>query len=111
MALREEIEAALIASPIGDVDWGTAELAIAYAAAIDGRHQPCEECGCQGGGDLGRLGPALLAALEALLLSPRARAAAKKAVTSEQPAANQLDQLAAARARKGRAETVDATAP
>jgi hypothetical protein len=57
------------------------------------------------------LGPKLLAALDALLLTPRARAAAKKAVTGDQPTANPLDQLAAARARKGRAEDLDTAAP
>lgn len=56
------------------------------------------------------LGPKLLAALDALLLTPRARDAAKKAVTDAKPA-SPLDQLAAARARKGRAETLDPAAP
>jgi hypothetical protein len=56
------------------------------------------------------LGPKLLAALDALLLTPRARAAAKKAVTGDQPSANPLDQLATARARKGRTEDLHTTA-
>lgn len=54
------------------------------------------------------LGPKFLAALEALEMSPRARAAGRKAVTDDKP--NPLDQLAARRAGKGRAEAVDATA-
>lgn len=87
-----------------------AALALTYAAQIDDTGGECEECG-RHGGDLTKLGPALLAALDALLLTPRARAAAKKAVSSDQPAANQLDVLATRRARKGRAEDLDAAAP
>lgn len=44
------------------------------------------------------LGPKLLSALEALILSPRARAAAKKAVLDAKPASSPLDELAAKRA-------------
>lgn len=81
-------------------DAGTAALALTYATAIDE------------GGDLTRLGPLLLAALEALLMSPRARAAVKKAVTSDKPSANPLDDLAARRrARTGPAPTMDSAAP
>lgn len=57
------------------------------------------------------LGPKLLAALDALLLSPRARAAAKKAVADAKPAANPLDQLAERRAGKSRAPAVDTGTP
>jgi hypothetical protein len=106
MSVREEVEAALDHEPVSARDRATATLALTYAAAIDG-HEPCEECGCHGCGDLAKLGPALLACLEALLMSPRARAAAKKAVTTSEPAANPLDQLAGRRARKSRAATVD----
>lgn len=62
------------------------------------------------GGDLAKLGPPLLAAMEALHLTPRARAAAKKAVTIREPAASPLDELAGRRAGKGRAAPVDAAA-
>lgn len=74
-------------------DRAVRDLALQYARAIDG------------GGDLTKLGPALLAALEALQLSPRAR----KAVTpvAGQLRSNPLDQLAAARARKSAAPAVD----
>lgn len=89
----------LASEPNGSVDAAARELALTYAQQIDE------------GADLSKLGPALLACLEALLMSPRARAAAKKAVTSDQPAANPLDQLAERRAGRGRPEAVDAAAP
>jgi len=54
-------------------------LAIAYAQALDGV-EVCEHCGRgAGAGDVGKLGPQLLAALDALGLTPRARAAATSA--------------------------------
>jgi hypothetical protein len=99
MSLREHVEAALAAQTVEARDAAAAELALLYAADIDM------------GMDLGKLGPQLLTVLESLLLSPRARAAAKKAVTSEQPAANPLDQLADRRLRRGRPQAVDAAAP
>jgi hypothetical protein len=77
-------------------DRATADLALVYAREIDE------------GGDLTKLGPALLAALEALQLSPRARKAVK---IDDKPAVNPLDQLAAARARKGGAASLDAAVP
>ena len=98
MALREEVQAALAAHPVEPRDAAAAELALAYAADID-----------SGEGDLAKLGPALLAALDALGLTPRARKAVKS--DGQQPAANPLDQLAAARARKGRADDGHAAAP
>ena len=110
MSLREEVEAALDAEPVSGRDRAAAALALTYAGRIDGDVK-CEDCGGPAGADLTKLGPALLAALDALLLTPRARAAAKKAVTSEQPTANPLDQLAGRRARKGRAEDLDAATP
>lgn len=97
MALREEVKAALDAEPPSARDRGAANLALTYATQIDD------------GGDLAKLGPALLASLEALLLSPRARAAVK-AVSDDKPAANPLDQLAGRRARRGRTEDLDAPA-
>lgn len=79
-------------------DKAVAELALTYARGIEA------------GGDLTRLGPALLATLEALHLSPRARGAGK-GMTSEQPTVNPLDQLAERRAGRGRASGVDAATP
>lgn len=109
MSLHEEIEAALDAFPVSSQDRATAELALTYARRIDG-HEPCQECECRGGGDISRLGPALLACLEALHMSPRARKAATKVVTSDQRTVNPLDTLAERRLRRGRAPIVDATA-
>lgn len=56
------------------------------------------------------LGPKLLAALEALQMSPRARAVVQKGGTGDKPSANPLDQLAARRAGRGRAPAVDSAA-
>lgn len=56
------------------------------------------------------LGPKLLAALEALILSPRARAAAKKAVLDAKPAASPLDELAARRAGLSNPSALDTSA-
>lgn len=55
------------------------------------------------------LGPKLLSALEQLQMTPRARAAAQKASTGDQPSSNPVDQLADR--RRSRAAPVDATAP
>jgi hypothetical protein len=98
VTLEQAINEALDVEPRSARDKATAELALTYARSIDGE------------GDLTKLGPALLACLESLLMSPRARAAAKKAVTTSEPAANPLDQLAARRAGKDRAAPVDAAA-
>lgn len=85
------------ASKIVVRDQAVRDLALTYARALDN------------GGDLTKIGPALLAALEALQLSPRAR----KAVTpiAGQPKSNPIDQLAERRAGKSRAAAVDAPAP
>lgn len=93
--LEESVRAA--ARTVSVRDRATRDLALTYARAIDG------------GGDLTKLGPALLAALEALNLSPRSR----KAVTpiAGQPRTNPLDALAERRARKGRAAPVDTGTP
>lgn len=95
MTLTEAVTAAV--AGIEARDQAVAELALTYARAIDA-----------GAEDLSKVGPALLAALEALQLSPRARKAVK---TGDKPAANPLDQLAARRARADRAAPVDAAAP
>ena len=58
------------------------------------------------------LGPKLLAALDALLLSPRARAAAQKGMKqSGKPGASRLDELRERRARKHGSPTGDAATP
>lgn len=83
--LTTSVEAAV--SGVDERDRAVAELALTYARDIDA------------GADLSKLGPALLAALEALQLSPRARKAVK---IDDKPAVNPLDQLAERRAGKGR---------
>jgi len=62
-------------------DGAAVELAATLAARID-LLEPAE-----------KLGPALLQCLESLLMTPRARAAISKAVTSDEPKANPLDEL------------------
>jgi hypothetical protein len=99
MKLRESVERALAAAPLERHDQSAADLALTYAGDIDA------------GGDLTKLGPALLTALEALHMSPRARAAAKKAVDNGDKPASRLDQLAARRSRKSRTADLDAAAP
>lgn len=94
--LQDVVAASLAEEPPAPRDAAVAKLALVYAAEIDA------------GGDTTKLGPALLAALEALHMSPRARKAVK---VDDKPAANPLDQLASRRARKGRAEDLDAAAP
>ncbi|MBW0136852.1 terminase small subunit [Pseudonocardia abyssalis] len=94
------IEASVTAA-IGDVaasDQAAVELAVSYARAIDE------------GAELHKIGPLLLSALEALLLTPRARAAALKKGTDDKPAANPLDELRERRARRDGAPAVDTTA-
>jgi hypothetical protein len=94
-ALEESVKRAT--ATITGRDLAVRDLALTYAAAIDR------------GGDLTKMGPALLAALEALQLSPRAR----KAVTpiAGQPKTNRLDEIAERRRRKRDAQVVDAPAP
>ena len=92
-----QLASAVEASLVDVQDEATAQLARTYAEQIDA------------GGDLSKLGPPLLAALESMLLSPRARAAAKKAVTGAEHTANPIDQLADR--RRSRAAPVDAAAP
>lgn len=90
---------------VDDKDRAVVKLAERYANEIDGAVR-CIECGGHRGADLAKLGPALLAALEALQLSPRAR----KVIGDVTPAAvNPLDELARARAGKGRAPDLDAS--
>jgi hypothetical protein len=111
VTMVQRVEQALRAVPLGDEDAATKALALHYARDIDGGPS-CEHCDRPGGaGDLAKLGPALLACLESLGLSPRARTALKKGATDGKPRDSKLDQLAAARARKARAANLDAAAP
>lgn len=70
-----------------------AELAMTYARKIDA------------GGDLEKLGPQLLAVLESLLLTPKARAAAMRGEKNDSPAKSPLDELRARRAARQRGTT------
>jgi hypothetical protein len=75
--------------PVTARDGGTVELALSYAREIDE------------GGELFRLGPPLLAALGALLLTPAARAAALR--TGKRPddaGTSPLDELRRKRAER-----------
>jgi hypothetical protein len=136
MSLRVSVQAALDAQPPESRDAAVTELALTYARLMDDAAPAAKYAKALGwlesGADsedarasehthtivtaLSRhtvasdLGPKLLAALEALRMSPRARAAAMKGGKDDKPT-GRLDQLADRRARKGRAETVDAAAP
>jgi hypothetical protein len=98
VTLRQRVDAALAAVTLTDADQGTAELARTYADQIDGM------------GDLAKLGPPLLAALESLGLSPRARAAMKGG-KPDVPRSGKLDELRERRNRKSNPEDLDSTAP
>lgn len=83
--------------PVTERDVATRELALFYARAIDADAEMLET-----------LGPKLLATLDSLLLTPRARAAAlRKGAPDDPNARSPLDELRARRARRDRAETVD----
>lgn len=87
--LRDVVATALEADPVAPLDSAVARLALTYASEIDS------------GGDLAKLGPALLAALEALHMSPRARAVARRGVNGVAvPFGGELDELRERRARK-----------
>lgn len=78
-------------------DQGAVQLALAYAVSVDSGEAPIE-----------KVGPPLLAVLEALGMTPRARAN-MKGVTSGGPVADPLDELRARRAARERdASAVDA---
>lgn len=91
MALVTAVRKAVGALETAPVDQGAAQLAITYARAIDA------------GGDLDKLGPQLLAVLEALGMTPRARAAVAKGGPSGNASANPLDELRKRRAARQRA--------
>lgn len=99
MSLQESVQDALNAKPIEPRDKAVADLALTYATQVDE------------GGPLEKLGPPLLAALEALGMSPRARAAATRGgKPDDAERKSPLDELRERRARKNGAPALDATA-
>lgn len=99
MSLVTAVQEAIEDLDLMTKDRGTAALALAYAACIDE------------GADLHTTGLQLLAVLDALLMTPRARAIVNKGVTSVSPSDNPVDEIKARRAKRLRdAEAVDATA-
>jgi hypothetical protein len=91
MLLATAVRRALADLDLPATDRAAAELAMTYARAVDSD------------GDLSKLGPPLLATLEALGMTPRARAAVKKVAevtTDAQRPASPLDELRARRAAR-----------
>jgi hypothetical protein len=97
MRLTQSVTRSLDALAPDERDEGARTLALYYAASID--DDPTQ---------LDALGPKLLAALDALGMTPRARAAATKGATSV--GTNPLDQLRERRTRRDRAEAMDSPA-
>lgn len=87
-ALADVVAASVQVLDLKPQDAGTAALAITYARQIDG------------GGEIKTVGPLLLATLDALLMTPKARAAVLKGATHEPAQSSPLDQLAARRAAR-----------
>lgn len=87
-SLEREVRKALADLSIKPADGAAVELALTYAREIDA------------GGDLAKLGPALLATLTALRMTPAARAAAVKGGQDAGPPASPLDELRARRAKR-----------
>lgn len=130
----KRVEQALRAVALVDQDAGTEALALHYAELIDdaapaakyaaalewlagvdvapedAKHVRAITTALARHSVASDLGPKLLATLDALGLTPKARSAVSKGVSDDKPAANPLDELANARARKGRAESLDASA-
>jgi hypothetical protein len=88
VSLTSDLANAFQGMPLDDKDLPAAELAMAYGRAIDADPET-----------VARLGPLLLATLEALLMTPRARAALTKGVNDDQrKIRSPLDELRARRA-------------
>lgn len=138
MTLAADLADALEAATLRPEDGATQALAVRYATLIDeaapaakyasalawlaGEHEADDaararyvdtiRAALSEHSVMSDLGPKLLAALDALGMSPRARAALQKgAKTGDRSAPSRLDELRAARARKNAAPTGDATAP
>lgn len=83
--LESAVTRALAEVTVQTADAGVIELALTYAREIDA------------GGELQKLGPALLSVLESLLMTPKARAALVKGVKDVEPPKSPLDELRARR--------------
>lgn len=98
-AVQRAIKAHQTATP---ADAGVAALALAYASVID-----------DDGQDIQKIGPLLLVALEALLMSPRARAAVMRGAPSAVIVDAPIDEIrrrrAQRRARLDQAADLDTT--
>jgi len=101
MNMQQSVQRALDTEQREPRDEAVAALALAYAAEIDAGEE----------GILDKLGPKLLASLEALQMSPRARAIAKRGAAADAPARkSRMDELRERRARKNGTQAVDTTA-
>jgi len=88
--LATAVQTAIDALTLTPADSGAVKLAHSYATAIDAADEPADM--------LDRLGPKLLAALEALGATPRARAVRKGGASA--PVASKLDELRARREKR-----------
>lgn len=82
------INVAIDSADVQDRDCAAVQLALAYAKAIDD------------GAAIEKVGPMLLSALDALLLTPRARKVVEKGMNSGAAPASPLDELRARRAKR-----------
>lgn len=97
MSLVKAVQEAVEVLALAPADQAAVRLALAYATAID-----CGE-------PVEKVGPPLLAVMEALGMTPRARASLAKGVTSGSTITSPLDELRARRsARQRDAEALDA---
>lgn len=93
------LDEALKALDLGQADAAAVELAKVYARAIDAD------------GPIDVIGPKLLAVLDSLGMTPKARAA-QKGGSGDKPASDPLDELRQRRrARRDRAADLDTAAP
>ena len=100
MKLVSAVRRSLRGLELADADKGAAELALTYAKQIDDGH------------DVKVFGPLLLAVLDSLLMTPRARSAVLRGVARDGDTPSPLDQLRARRAaRVDDPETVDPGPP
>ena len=95
--LVDAVREALAELDLTPADKGATELALTYANSID-----------SGMGDIARVGPALLAVLESLGMTPKARAAIKRGVNTDAGHTSPLDELRIRRnSRINRSKAVD----